>query len=194
MELNSMIFRRSSFYICAGAFFLIALLAYDNGLVAAPLQTGLNSAPASKLLRANFYETSSTSKEIEVAGLSQDRYKPVGLAEVMNYSSTTANNFVITTGTVVGLTLDSAYQLVLGDGAGHYVIVTVAGPLGKDTWGAIYKNLRIGNIVEVKGIAAWTQGVMKTIPNTGATLSYEGDLTFAPRFGSINLTGIRKIK
>jgi hypothetical protein len=190
---SKMSFRRSVLFIGATASLISLLLFSRQELMGAPARHAIKpDVGPSDLLPASFYNTSSTSREVPVAGISQEQYKRVELANVKDYASLSVNNFVVTSGTIVGLKLTPDYQLILGDGKGQYLVVPID-HASEDLFGPIYAALRIGDTVEVKGIAYTTQGFLVSGP-TGAAISYDGNISNAPQSGLLSLFGIRKLK
>lgn len=124
--------------------------------------------------------------------VANELYTRLELANVENYAATSANNLVITSGTVVGIKVTPS-QLVLGDGKGSYVLVIFA-RVDTDLFAPIFSRLSIGDTVEVRGMANVVQGVLVNSQD-GATIEMVGvNLANAPYFGAISLTDITKIK
>lgn len=120
-----------------------------------------------------------------------EQYTQVELADVKSSATTSANNFVVTSGTVVGI--KASDELVLGDGKGSYVLVTFARAF-TDVFAQTFSTLRIGDVVEVRGRADMVPGILASSPD-GTTIVTEGlNLAHAPSFGAISLTGIKKIR
>jgi hypothetical protein len=171
---------------------LFLLGCYQTPLAAPAIVTAASGIPATNVVPVSFYETSSTSKEISILGVTDQQYKRIDLSDVKNYNSTSVNNYVVTSGVVVGVQLTPYHELVLSDGKGSYLMVAVGGA-AESTFGPIYSNLRIGNTVEVKGVAESVRG-FPVSSATGVTISSEGNMANALQLGSLNLTGIKKIK
>jgi hypothetical protein len=135
--------------------------------------------------------------QAEIA-INNAQYVPVELENVESYAkthtATSANNFVVTSGTVVGINKRIIpYELVLSDNKSSYVIVTFA-RAHTDPFAPIFSTLNIGDIVEVRGMVNVTRGVIVDSPD-GKALKIEGvNLAHAPSFGVISLSGITKIE
>ena len=122
--------------------------------------------------------------------IDNELYTRLELANVENYTAMSTNNFVVTSGTVVGIKLTSS-QLVLGDGKGNYVLVTFA-RVDTDQFAPIFSSLSIGDTVEVRGAANVVQGVLVNSQDGTAIEMVGIDRANAPYFGAISLTGITK--
>jgi len=87
---------------------------------------------------------------------SAQSYIPVLLKDVSGYFSTTANNFVSTSGTIVSVSNnDSNIQILLTDNNSHYLLVTSARAFAGN-YSVLIGQLKVGQTITVKGRAGYT--------------------------------------
>ncbi len=120
----------------------------------------------------------------------KDGHPAVELKDVKNYVQESTTDLVVTSGTVVGIKLTPYYNLVLSDGQGTYVLVNF-GRAFTDKFAPIFSSLKIGDVVQVKGMADKTEGNLVVLDgNTSIeTIAVE----HASVFGMISLNEIQKI-
>ena len=171
---------RYSFSLLGVGILLIALLVFGHqALMAAPAATP-----------TTFYQTTPTSAEVAIAGVSEQQYQRVQLSDVKNSgASITTNTYVVTSGIVAGIKISPFYQLILRDTSGHYIVVTVD-HASEGVFGPIINRLKIGDTIEVKGIAGTIQGTFGNGP-TGVEFSLDAGQNI-PLSGLIGITGIEK--
>ena len=150
----------------------------------------VNNLQDTQPLSSSLSQQAGTSKEnVEHYSVAQGNpvYKTVALSEVVNFSSISVNNYVTTNGTVVfvdGRTDGGHFpRIVLMDNSGQYLVVPTAHAFFGE-WGPVFLKLKIGDIVQVWGIAERLDAVSSLYP--GINFSSQ-------TVGGLNLTGIKKL-
>ena len=135
-------------------------------------------------------QTTTNNKEVVEHYLSvqgNPTYKTVELSDVINFSSISVNNYIITKGTVVfvkgGADVSNPPSLVLSDNSGHYIIIPVAHAFYGE-WGPLFSKLKVGDTVQAWGIAEQLDVVSSF---------YRGVNFNSKTVGGLNLTGIKKL-
>ncbi len=123
-------------------------------------------------------------------------YKQIELSQVKdNASSFSTSNFVITSGIVVGITIypqGGGASLVLSDLPGNYILATIS-HAGMSDFASFVPKLHIDDVVEVKGVADITEGIIVNSPDGKKIESIGVGLSKDSSFGLISLTGIKKV-
>jgi hypothetical protein len=108
-----------------------------------------------------FRQILSTFKFFEpTVSITGSKYKKVELKDVINYADTSVNNYVETSGVVAGVQVTPnslyGYSLLLKDNENNYLLVPLT-KFGAIDFGDFYSKLKLGDKVDVKGIASFTE-------------------------------------
>jgi hypothetical protein len=119
---------------------------------------------------------------------SEDKYQIVELKDVINYADISKNNYVKTTGTIVGLEYDiTGGSILLSDGANNYLLVAICHAcIGN--YMDILPTLKQEDKIEVSGIAFFTGP-----RDLDLEQKFNLPQSLPERIGMISLDGIKKI-